>query len=60
MFFNGAFPFSQNVRYQRHHAQHHESNDVSFREIFFHLKSCSVMLLDVWFSLFPSHRLISQ
>ncbi|KAM3181410.1 hypothetical protein ACTXT7_014440 [Hymenolepis weldensis] len=27
MFFNGAFPFSQNVRYQRHHAQHHESND---------------------------------
>ncbi|VUZ43455.1 unnamed protein product [Hymenolepis diminuta] len=30
MFFTGAFPFSQNVRYQRHHAQHHESNDNNY------------------------------
>nr|CUU99395.1 hypothetical transcript [Hymenolepis microstoma] len=30
VFFNGGFPFSQNVRYARHHTQHHESNDVDF------------------------------
>ncbi|VDN97674.1 unnamed protein product [Rodentolepis nana] len=30
MFFNGGFPFSQNVRYARHHTQHHESNDNNY------------------------------
>lgn len=48
MFFNGGFPFSQNVRYARHHAQHHESNDVSFADSLLILIFCLNLLLGLY------------